>query len=292
MRPVNRYNHNFIKHHPLQTVNVKNARVPAIGYGTWQVKDQTATRLVEAALDLGYRHIDTAQIYQNEAEVGKGLANAAVPREEVFLTTKVWMTNYADGFEASVQESLRKLGTDYVDLLLLHWPTKDLELEAYVTPLMDMQRKGYTKHIGVSNFLPEQMRRTAELGADCITNQVEYHPLLHQREVIDTAAALDWFITAYSPLAQGKLRDQPVLQRIAEQHDRSIWQVALRWLLQQPDTVVLPRTTSEAHLRDNFEVFDFELTESEMRQIFALTKQNRKLADPDFAPDWHYAPLD
>lgn len=275
----------------MQTISVKSATIPVVGYGTWQVKGDTATRMVEAALDCGYRHIDTAQIYQNEAEVGRGLANAAVDRDAVFLTTKVWMTNYADNFQASVEESLRKLGTDYVDLLLLHWPTSDLELEAYVAPLVRMQELGYTKHIGVSNFLPAQMRRTAELGADCITNQVEYHPLLHQQEVIDTAAALDWCITAYSPLAQGHLRDSEVLREIANAHGKSLWQVALRWLLQHPQMVVLPRTTSEAHLRDNFAVFDFTLSDAEMSRISALTKQNRKFADPDFAPDWRYEPL-
>ena len=276
----------------MTTIQIKAAIIPVMGYGTWQVKGNTATRMVTAALEHGYRHIDTAQIYENEAEVGRGIARASVPRDEVFLTTKVWMSNYATGFQASVEESLRKLQTDHVDLLLLHWPTKDLELEAYVTPLMEMQRLGYTKHIGVSNFLPAQMRRTAELGADCITNQVEYHPFLHQRPVIDVARELDWCITAYSPLAQGKLRGNEVLRAIAENHGKSVWQVALRWLLQQPDMVVLPRTTSEAHLRDNFDVFDFELSTTEMERIFALTRQNRKLADPDFAPDWHYAPLE
>ena len=276
----------------MSPLTVKDAVIPVLGYGTWQVKGTTATRMVTAALDHGYRHIDTAQIYENEAEVGKGIEQASIDRDEVFLTTKVWMTNYADGFQASVEESLRKLRTDHVDLLLLHWPTKDLELEAYVAPLVEMQRLGYTKHIGVSNFLPQQMRRTAELGADCITNQVEYHPLLHQQTVLDTARSLDWCITAYSPLAQGKLKDNKVLGELAETHNKSVWQIALRWLLQQPDVCALPRTTSEAHLCDNFDVFDFELSEVEMARIFELTKQNRKLADPDFAPDWEYVALE
>ena len=275
----------------MQTLRVKDAEIPLIGYGTWQVKGDTATRMVEAALDHGYRHIDTAQIYENEAEVGKGIAQSGVDRDAVFLTTKVWMTNYADNFKASVEESLRKLRTERVDLLLLHWPTKDLELEAYVAPLIDMQRLGYTKHIGVSNFLPEQMRATAALGADCITNQVEYHPLLHQQPVIDTAKALDWCLTAYSPLAQGHLKGNTTLKEIAETYNKSIWQIALRWLIQQPAITALPRTTSEAHLKDNFDVFDFELSGDDMDRIFELTKRNKKFADPDFAPDWTYEPM-
>lgn len=272
----------------MKDVQSNKTTIPALGFGTWQLKGDDAKKLVSKALEVGYRHIDTAQVYENEEAVGKGIKQSGKGRDDFFLTTKVWFENFADNFADSVHSSLKKLQVDAVDLLLIHWPHPDLPLANYMEKLVEVQQKDMTKHIGVSNFTPELMREAAKLAPNIVTNQVEYHPFLDQSKVIQTAHELGWSVTAYSPIAQGEVLEDDVLDKIAEKHGKNEVQIALRWLLQQKGVIAIPRTSSEAHVADNFDIFDFELSDNEMQEIFALNAQNKKIVDPEFAPDWSY----
>lgn len=266
-------------------VEIQGARVPVLGLGTWQLEGRSCLRAVEEALGLGYRHVDTAQMYGNEAEVGRALRASGVPREEVFLTTKVWRDNLDRGSVLrTTRESLQRLATDYVDLLLIHWPNPAVPLEETLGAFRELQEEGRTRHVGVSNFPPSLLRRALEL-APVLCNQVEYHPFLGQRPLLDLARRHGILITAYSPLARGEVSRDPVLQEIGRQHGKTPSQVALRWLVQQERVAAIPKASSPEHLRANLEVFDFVLSDEEMRRIHALDR-GRRLIDPGIAPDW------
>lgn len=243
----------------MKFVEIKGARIPALGFGTWQITGADCVRMVRHALDVGYRHIDTAQIYENEAEVGRGLAESDVAREDVFLTTKVWMDNLADGdLQASVDESLRKLKTDHVDLLLIHWPNDQVDLGETLSALAEVQKAQKTRYIGVSNFPVAWMRRAIEdHGADILCNQVEYHPFLNQAPVLDFVRKHDMMLTAYSPLARGRVASSDVIAEVARKHNKSPAQITLRWLVEQDNVAAIPKAGSEEHCRSNFEIFDF-----------------------------------
>lgn len=271
---------------PLVAAN--GASIPALGFGTWQLPGDVARDSVQAALEIGYRHIDTAQIYGNEAEVGAGLARSGVPRDEVFLTTKVWTDRYQDGaLQRSVQDSLKKLGTDHLDLLLLHWPNPAVPLEETIKALNAVRDNGLTRDIGVSNFPVKTLRQAIEFSrAPLVTNQVEYHPLLDQSVVKAELDAHDMALTAYSPIAQGKVADEPVIRAIAEAHGKTPSQVALRWLIQQDGVIAIPRSSKKARIAENFDVFDFTLDEAEMARISALRSKAGRITSPSFAPEW------
>jgi 2,5-diketo-D-gluconate reductase B len=262
-------------------------RVPALGFGTWQLTGEQCVRGVRTALDVGYRHIDTAQAYENEADVGRAIAESSVPREELFVTTKVWMSNFAGPrLKSSVDESLRKLRMDHVDLLLMHWPSKDVPLAETLGALQEVQAVGKTRAIGVSNFPVALMREAVERHrADIACNQIEYHVLLWQKPVLDYARGHGIVVTAYSPLAHGKLVGHPVLRRIGDRHGKTAGQVALRWLVQQPDVMAIPKATSERNIRQNFEIFDFELDERDLKEVEPLTGDDRQIS-PSWAPAW------
>ncbi len=241
------------------------------------------------ALDLGYRHLDTAQIYANEAEVGRALAESGVAREAVFLTTKVWIDRFtSDRLAPSVDESLRRLRTDYVDLLLLHWPNPDVPLAETIRALNQVQQAGKTRHIGVSNFPTKLLREALALtDVPLVTNQVEYHPYLSQRAVLAVLREAGMCLTAYSPLAQGRLLDDPVLRTLGARYGKTPAQVALRWLLQQDDVVAIPKAARPEHAAANIDVFDFTLTDEEMRQIHGLARPDGRVVDPPgLAPAW------
>ena len=271
------------------TVDDKN--VPALGFGTWQLRGKDCTAAVSKAIDIGYRHIDTAQVYENEAEVGAAISGCGIERKEIFLTTKVWMTKVKNGdLQTSVAESLKKLATDYVDLLLIHWPVKDVPFAEQMKALQQVQQEGKAKLIGVSNFTVAQMKEVVEsLKVRIVTNQVEYHPYLSQAPVLDYIGAHDMFLTAYSPLARGKVDNSHVLKTIAQKLGKTPGQVALRWLLEQENVAAIPKAGSEKHMRENFEIFDFSLTEEEMRQIHAEAKPDGRMISPDWAPAWDRA---
>jgi 2,5-diketo-D-gluconate reductase B len=271
----------------MEFVDMKGASMPVLGFGTWQLTGDDCVRAVRTALGIGYRHIDTAQAYGNEAEVGRALAGSGIPRDELFLTTKVWMDNLAaPQVKASVEESLRKLGTDHVDLLLQHWPSQDVPIAESLGAMAELQKAGKVRAFGVSNFPVALMREAVEqLGFDVACNQVEYHALLSQRPVLDYARAHGIVVTAYSPLARGKLLNDPTLTRIGEKHGKSASQVALRWLVEQPGVAAIPKASSERNARRNFEIFDFRLDEDDRRAIAALARNERQVS-PSWAPAW------
>lgn len=268
---------------------IQDTYIPALGLGTWQLTGEDCRTGVAHALDLGYRHIDTAQAYENEREVGQGLADASVDRSDIFLTTKVWRTNLApDAVRTSTEESLRKLGTDYVDLLLIHWPVDDVPLEDTLDAMLQLRDEGKTRQIGVSNFTPSLVQQAVDHvagEAPIFANQVEYHPFLDQRDLLMLARQHDFTLTAYSPLARGKVLNEEVIQNIAALHGKSAAQVALRWLLQQDKVTAIPKAKSAEHRAANFDVFDFELDEAEMDKISTLAAEERQV-DPSFAPAW------
>ncbi len=272
----------------IPALSAKGAKVPAIGFGTSQLGD--CTDVVAKALELGYRHIDTAWKYGSEKGVGKGIKASGVPREEIFLTTKVSHEYLrAADFAKSVEESLENLQVDYVDMLHVHWPTIDnIPLEETMSALAKAKREGKTRHIGVANFnialVEEAMRVCPE---PLSTLQAEYHPYLDQSKVL--AACRKWGIvfTAYCPLARGRLFNDPVLGEIATRKGKTVAQVALRWLMQQGNIAAIPRSANPKHMAESLQVFDFELTQEEMGRIFALKKPDGRIANPKGrAPAW------
>jgi diketogulonate reductase-like aldo/keto reductase len=219
--------------------------------------------------------------------VGTAIQNAGIARDEIFLTTKVWRESLSrQDFLPSVEESLRKLKTDYVDLLLIHWPNPSVAIPEYMDQLMEAQRKGYTKYIGVSNHPTALLDQVLATGADIITNQVEYHPLINQTKLYNYLRAQGITLTAYSPIAQGKVLGNTTLQGIAEKYGKNEVQVSLRWLLQQEDVLAIPRTSKAERLASNIDIFDFELTPEEVSQIDQLKQENTRVVNPSFAPDW------
>ncbi|WP_454851447.1 aldo/keto reductase [Rhizobium binxianense] len=275
----------------MKLVNANGASIPALGFGTFRVEGPDTERMVSHVLKNGYRHIDTAQIYGNEAEVGAGMLRSGVSRGDVFLTTKAWVDNYRhEAFVASVDESLKKLKTDYVDLLLLHWPNEAVPLAEQIGALNEVAKAGKVRHIGVSNFNTALMRQAAGLSAlPLVTNQVEYHPYIDQSPVIETARALGMSVTAYYAMADGKVVDDAVLREIAARHGRSVAQIVLRWIVQQ-EMVTLSKTVSEARATENAAIFDFALTTDEMAAIHALARADGRIVSPaGLAPIWDEA---
>lgn len=272
----------------METITANGAAIPALGFGTFRVSAADTLRMVPHALKLGFRHIDTAQVYGNEAEVGEGIAASGVPRAEVFLTTKVWVTNYArPAFLASVDESLTKLKTDHVDLLLLHWPNAAVPLAEQIGALNEVAAAGKVRHIGVSNFNVALMEEAARLSAaPLVTNQIELHPYIDQSKVVAAARRLGLAVTAYYAMADGKVFADPVLEAIAATHARSVAQVVLRWVVQLGH-VVLSKTVSEQRAAENFAIFDFALAEAEMAAISALARPDGRIVSPaGLAPAW------
>ncbi|MFL9863628.1 aldo/keto reductase [Paraburkholderia fungorum] len=276
----------------MHNVQVGNAAIPAIGFGTYGMSPAEVYRLIPAALHAGFRHIDTAQIYRNEGEIGECVAASGIPRNEIFLTTKVWVGNYSEKlFEASVDESLRKLKTDYIDLLLLHWPGSDVPLAEQIAGLNAVARAGKVRHIGVSNFNRALLTESIRLSAvPLVTNQFEYHPYLNQSLLIESTRQTGLAVTGYCGMAIGRVFSDPTLKEIAARHDRTIAQIVLRWLVQQRGVVALSRTTRIDRLAQNLAVFDFELDDADMTAIHSLATTDSRIVDPPgLAPLWDRA---
>ncbi|ARK29807.1 aldo/keto reductase [Halalkalibacter krulwichiae] len=261
-----------------------SVKMPQLGYGVWQVEDEQATTAVRKAIEVGYTSIDTAMIYQNERGVGKAIKEASVPREQLFITTKVW--NSDQGFENTLRafdESLERLGLDYVDLYLIHWPTP--EFDQYVDTYKALEKlyhDGRVKAIGVCNFEIEHLERLLqECEVKPVLNQVECHPYLQQNELKDFCAKHDIFLEAWSPLEQGGdvLKDE-VIQKIADVQGKTPAQVVLRWHLQK-NNIVIPKSVTPSRIEENFNVFDFELTEEQMDEINQLNRDRRKGPHPN-----------
>lgn len=263
-------------------------QVPALGFGTSELVGTTGYHAVREALDVGYRHIDTAQQYENEDVVGRAIADSGVPRDEVFVTTKIAREHAAPAdVKRTAAESLRRLGLGWVDLLLLHWPAESIApMDATIAALDELREQGLARQIGVSNFTAAQLERAYSL-APIVTNQVEHHPYLSAHAICEVLDQHDGFLSAYCPIAQGQVADDPTLRTIAREHDVSPVQVTLRWHLQR-GVAPLPRSSSPARIRENFEVFDFVLTDSQIERIDRIRRRER-LIDPAHAPAWDAA---
>lgn len=245
--------------------------------------------MVRAAIEMGYRHIDTAAMYENEEAVGEGIAASAISRELLFVTTKVWFTDIASGaLERSAEASLARLGLDRVDLLLIHWPSKTIPLKESIAALNNAKAAGLTRHIGVSNFTPAMLDAAMALSdAPLVCNQVEYHPYLDQRAVLAACRRHGMAMVAYCPLARGgKLFTEPAIADAARAHAKTPAQIVLRWHVQQPGVAAIPRTTRPERLGENFGIFDFTLEPDEMAAIAALSDRNERICDYDFSPEW------
>ena len=251
---------------------VGDVDVPALGLGTYQLRGEACVEAVGRALELGYRHVDTAEYYRNQPEVGEAVAESDVDRDELFLTTKVWRTNLThDGVLRSADESLRKLGVDYVDLLLIHWPSRSVPTEETIRAMNRLQEDGSVRHVGVSNFSVGQLREAmAASETPILTDQVQYHPYQDRGDLLEFCIENDVLLTAYSPLAKGRIAADDTLREIGTRYDKTAAQVALRWLVQQDHVAAIPKASSEAHLRDNLAIFDFELSNDEMERVFDL----------------------
>jgi diketogulonate reductase-like aldo/keto reductase len=271
----------------MQFIEASGAKIPAIGLGTWELRGRTCARLVEQAIKLGYRHIDTAQVYENEREVGEGIRASGVRRDEIFLTTKVWTTHFApNDLERSTRDSLAKLRLTEVDLLLLHWPNPQVPLAETLGALARVKTLGLARHIGVSNFTVALLDEAVAACAEpLVCDQVEYHPYLDQAKVLAACARHGMALVAYSPIAKGRIKNDQTLLRIGSKYQKSAAQVCLRWLVQQ-NVAAIPRTSRIERLSENIEIFDFELSDDEMAQIFAMTSPRGRLTDFGFAPKW------
>lgn len=271
----------------MQLIEANGASIPAIGLGTWELRGRICARLVEQAIRLGYRHIDTAQVYENEREVGEGLRASRIRREDMFVTTKIWTTHFApNDLERSTKESLTKLRLFEVDLLLLHWPNPQVPLSETLGALAHVKKLGMAKHIGVSNFTVALIdEAVAACPEPLVCDQVEYHPFLDQTKVIDACARHGMAVVAYSPVARGRIKGNETLTAIGQAHGKTAAQVCLRWLVQQ-NVAAIPRTTKIERLSENIEIFDFVLSDDEMRQISALGSAKGRLTDYAFAPKW------
>ena len=257
------------------TITVDDVEIPLLGFGTWQLEPKDARRMVAEALRIGYRHIDTAWIYKNEKAVGEGLRDSGLARDDFFLTTKIWVEHFDhDGLLRQAQESADSLGTG-PDLLLLHWPKTTPSFEETLGALNEARDQGLTRSIGVSNFPSREFRQAQALSkARLITDQVEHHPYLGVDQLVATAAELGSSITAWSPLAQGKIADDATISQIGQAHGKTNGQVTLRWLIQNR-IIAIPRTSKESRARENFDIFDFELSAEEMQRMNALDRGER-----------------
>ena len=266
-------------------IDVRGVLIPTLGFGTWPMRGEQCKEAVEHALEIGYRHIDTAQAYENEAEVGLAIRNSGLPRNEIFLTTKVRPTNFARACaRASVEESLRKLNTDTIDLVLLHWPNNEVPLQETFESLSLLVDEGSVRHLGVSNF-PTNLVEDAREVVDIFCNQVEYHPYLSQSQLLKQARKYGHLLTAYSPIAKGRVLTDPLLVEIGSRYDKNPVQITLRWLVQQERVAAVPKAGSPEHRLSNISIFDFELSPTEMDAIHNLSRKER-LVDPTDGPEW------
>jgi 2,5-diketo-D-gluconate reductase B len=270
-------------------VEANGARIPLVGLGTWDLRGRACARTVEQALRLGYRHVDTAEMYDNEREVGEGLRAAGIARGEVFITTKIWPSHFAPlELERAAKSSLARLRLADVDLLLLHWPNPQIPLAETIGALCKVKREGFARHIGVSNFTVALIEEAVGLAAEpLVCNQIEMHPFLDQSKMVAACRAHGMAIVAYSPIARGRANKDAVLARIGATHRKSAAQVSLRFLVQQ-EIAVIPRTSRVERLSENAALFDFALSDAEMNEIGALARRGGRIVDYSYSgsPKW------
>lgn len=256
------------------TKKLKNGTsIPLIGLGTWLVEEKKCAEVVKKAIEIGYRHIDTALLYQNHHEIKNGIKG--FQREELFITSKI-DPRFLElkNVESDCDRCLKELGCDYLDLFLIHWPDRTKPLSKIVEKMLELKEKGKILNVGVSNFTINQLQDLLDDGLEVGVNQVEFHPYLFQKKLLDFCNEKEIALTAYSPLARGKVDSNPVLQAIGKKYHKSPGQVALRWLLQH-DLIAIPKASSEKHLKENIDVFDFNLLDEEMKKIDSLNQNLR-----------------
>jgi diketogulonate reductase-like aldo/keto reductase len=276
----------------MKIVDANGARIPALGLGTFKLTGETCRSLVAEALRLGYRHIDTARMYGNEDAVGAGIAAAGVPRDEIFLTTKIWPDDFRPAdLTRALDDSLDRLGVDAVDLTLLHWPSPDVPLDETLGALARAREAGKTRHIGISNFTVALIREAVRLSpAPLVTNQVEYHAFLDQRPVLDELRRQGMALTAYAPTAHAEVIGDPVIEAIAKDHGVSAVQIALAWLVAQDGVIAIPRTSKPERLKENLAAAEIALSDEEVAQIAARARPDGRLISPaGLAPAWDTA---
>jgi len=271
----------------IKTKRIRNFSIPSIGLGTHNLVGKECQNAVIKAVLHGYRHIDTAQSYNNEADIGKALKDLGFSRDKLFITDKIWFDKLKQKkLIDSFHQSLEKLQMDYIDLLLIHWPPQnnpELIAEA-LSAMRELRRKGYIRKIGVSNFTPNLLMN-AMTDEEILANQVEYHPFLGQDDLIELTKIFDFFLIAYAPLAQGKILNNELLLKIGQKYNKDEVQIVLRWLIQQYNVVAIPKASKINHIKSNIDIFDFELTNKEMNEIAGLAS-GKRLVDPEFSPEW------
>lgn len=271
------------------TIEAHGAEMPAIGCGSLYLEEEGAADIVSTAIQGGYRHIDTARKYGTEKWVGDGIRASGIDRDELFITTKVTEENAkADDFARSVEESLKTIGLDYVNLLLIHWPQPKVPLAETLGALAKAKRDGLARNIGISNFtlalLDEAVRICPE---PLVTNQIEYHAYINQDKLLAACRRHGLIVTAHVPLARGKILADPVIVEIARGKGKSPAQISLRWLIQHPGVAAVPRTMDKKELAENIDIFDFSLSEDEMARISELRHNNLRIVDPEVRrPVW------
>jgi 2,5-diketo-D-gluconate reductase B len=271
----------------MQVIETQGAKIPVLGFGTMTLKEDLCVELVEAALHLGYRHLDTAQMYGNEREVGAGIKRSGINRGDVFITTKVWFNRLAPGdFERSVDESLEKLGLPWVDLLMIHWPNVQIPLADSIASLCKVKQAGLAKNIGVANFNVVMLDEAVKLASEPLAVlQIETHPYLDQTKIIAAARRHGMAVVGYCPLARGKVPGDATLQRIGRAHSKSPAQVALRFL-EQEGIIPIPRTSKRERLAENLGSLDFTLSDAEMADVGKLKRPDGRIVSPPQAPKW------
>jgi diketogulonate reductase-like aldo/keto reductase len=269
-------------------VHANGAAIPAIGLGTWPMKGAEAAGAVAHALETGYRALDTAAMYGNEDAVGEGLRASGLPRADVFVTTKVWYTDLAPGaLQRSAEASLKRLGLDAVDLLLIHWPNADIPLEGSIAALCDAKRRGLAMHIGVSNFPVALLDRAVALATEpLVANQCEYHPHLDQTKVIAACRRHGLAFLSYAPIGKGAVLDEPVVRDIADRQRRTPAQVVLRWHVQQDGVAAIPKSANPRRIAENLDAFGFALSDDEMAAISSLARPDGRMVAPGWSPAW------
>jgi diketogulonate reductase-like aldo/keto reductase len=271
----------------MQFVEAHGARIPQIGLGTMTLKGDVCVQAVKAALQIGYRHLDTAAFYGNEVENGEGLRQSGVKREDVFITTKVRENNLTpENFNKSLDQSLKNLQLPYVDLLLIHWNNKDIPFSVSIPALCAARKDGRAKHVGVANFTTKMLDEAwAVTSEPLVCNQIEMHPFINQDKVLATSKKHGMAVVAYCPIARGKVPGAEVLERIGQAHGKTAAQVSLHYLVQM-GVIPIPRTATPAHLKQNLDVFDFTLSAAEMADLKTLNATNMRVVNPPHAPMW------
>jgi len=271
----------------MQFVDAHGLRIPQIGLGTMTLKEDVCVQAVKAALQIGYRHLDTAWFYKNEKEVGEGMRQSGIKRDEIIVCTKVRETHLEpDKFRQSLDESLANLQLPYVDLLLIHWNNKDIPYKTSIGALCQAKKDGLAKHIGVANFSSAMLDEAwAVTSEPLVCNQIEVHPFINQDKVLAACKRHGMAVVAYVPIARGKVPGAEVLEEIAKAHGKTAAQVSLRYLVQL-GCCVIPRTSNPAHMKENLDVFDFNLSDAEMASLKKLNATNMRIVNPPHAPVW------